>query len=191
MYVYNPLFIILISLFLIILFIIINKLGSTLNRNIRFIIFFLIAILLIGIALNLSIQNELIDTEPEYYGMEAILQYDNENNTTIEEIKEVLNNSFSKVWDKYYYLKTYLNYLSNSTLNLTYNKSIGVTIIPTERNANPDNHSITIRIELNSNTYDTIEDKKELTIYVNFIKELFYEKLNIPRNIVYIELHSE
>ena len=95
------------------------------------------------------------------------------------------------MWDKYYYLKTYLNYLSNSTLNLTYNKSIGVTIIPTERNANPDNHSITIRIELNSNTYDTIEDKKELTIYVNFIKELFYEKLNIPRNIVYIELHSE
>jgi hypothetical protein len=151
----------------------------------RKIITVIVVVIIISSILIIYFAYVLTAPESHYEGMKATLLYNNENHTTVEEIKEILVENFSKVGERDFGFIFSFPHMSNSSLAHLYNRNVTVIIKFNEKVQNVDNNDIKIELELYGRERNPKEDKKEIIYDVEFIKNLLYNKLGIPYSVKY------
>lgn len=171
-------------------FILKEKWKQDKDRDKKLLVIISIVIIIFSV-LVFSISYILFPPETQYKGMKAILLYDNENQTTSEEIKEILNNNLSTVWEKDFGFKVFFPHMSNSSLAHLYKRDVKGIITINNKIDSSNNTEIKIELELYRSKGNPKEDKEEIIYDVEFIKNLFHEILGLPYSTEYEEINIE
>jgi hypothetical protein len=164
-----------------------DKWNKDPNRDKKVFATILSVILLLGI-LFYFVNFIILAPEPYYGGIEATLYYNNDNNTTFEEIREFVVENFTDVRIRNSNLTFFFSHKLNNSKPIYYDKEIKGKII-FNRNI-PDNNYNRIKIELELRNYngDPEIDKKEIINDVVFIENIFYNLLGMPYSVEYDEM---